>query len=70
MNYWRVHMKSGMTLDFDKRARYVDTLNGTNCVAMMSSKHGCVLAMIPTDNIYWIEAIEEDDDQEVSDEEE
>ena len=59
MSYWVVHMKDGQDLRFDKRAHYVDTLNGSNCVAMMESKYGKPLAIIPAENIRWIESVEE-----------
>lgn len=62
MSYWVVHMKDGQDLRFDKKARYVDTLNGcSNCLAMMESKYGKPLAIIPTENIRWIESVEEGD---------
>lgn len=53
--YWRVYLKNGHVLSFANRAHYVDVNGDEAVVNFVERRGGCVLAIIPTANILWIE---------------
>lgn len=60
-NHWVVHMKDGRDLIFDKKAGYVCTLEGTDILAIITELGGETLAIIPPENVLWIERVIEEE---------
>ena len=58
--YWVVYMKDGQTFTFDKKGGYLEKF-GTNMICIMTKKNEKNLAVIPTENISWIECVEEEE---------
>lgn len=60
--YWKVHLKNGIVLNFDKQGHYkeLDTYQNTVFVRICTNGHnGYILAEIPIENVLYIEAIRE-----------
>lgn len=58
--YWVVYMKDGQTFTFDKKGGYLETFE-TNMICIMTKKNEKSIAIIPTENISWIEYVEEEE---------
>ena len=63
-SHWCVHMKNGRDISFDGKAHYIDSKDGV--MYFITSKYGTVLAAIPIENILWVESIEEEAMDELS----
>lgn len=59
-SHWVIHMKIGNDLHFNQRCGYIQLMS-EGVIYAMTEKRGDLLAIIPIDNILWIEYIEEDD---------
>lgn len=59
--HWIVHMKNNIDLNLDKKVTYVTTLDGTDLlVAFMTHEYGTTKAIVPVENIDWVEFVEEE----------
>ena len=58
--YQVVYMKDGQTFTFDKKGGYLETF-GSNMICIMTKKNEKNIAVIPTENISWIEYVEEEE---------
>lgn len=60
--YWKVHLKNGAVLSFDKKGHYkeIDRYENTTFVRICTNRGDRdILAEIPIENVLYIEAIRE-----------
>lgn len=58
--YWVVHLKDGSTFDFDKKSGYLESFAGDSTLLFRAEERGRSIAIIPVDNILWVEFVVED----------
>lgn len=60
--YWKVHLKNGAVLNFNKQGQYkeIDSYENTTFVRIYTNRDDrYILAEIPIENVLYIEAVRE-----------
>ena len=60
-SHWCAHMKNGRDMSFNRQCRYIDSMDGV-MYFMDDQIHQNNFAVIPIDNILWIESVEEEEE--------
>lgn len=59
-SHFVAHLKNKRVLNFNKQCKFIQTFGATTDILMfMTDENGQSLAMIPSNNILWIEAVRE-----------
>lgn len=61
--FWRVYLKTGQTLSFGGKIHHIDIENDV-VVRLMDYRYGRTFAIIPMNNILWIETVDPDEGEE------